>query len=158
ASNVRPEGPTMRSGAFLLVAGLSIGCSGAAVQAPAGDGGVNGPGAPTPFPTGSTDGAPLRKPYPIVLAHGFSGVKNIGSLNYFYGITEALKNDGHDIWVAQVDPFNDSFTRGAELLAFVENVLLGTKAEKVNIIGHSQGALDARYVAWKIPDRVGAVV
>jgi len=31
-------------------------------------------------------------------------------------------------------------------------------AARVNIIGHSQGGLDARYVASLIPDRVGAVV
>ncbi len=96
-------------------------------------------------------------PYPIVLAHGFSGWSSIGPIEYFYEVPEALRADGHDVHVAQVDPYADSFTRGAELLEFVQRVLAQTGAAKVDIIAHSQGGLDARYVAHALPSGVAAI-
>jgi triacylglycerol lipase len=109
------------------------------------------------YPPGQTDGS-VRKPYPIVLAHGMSGFKNIGPLNYYYGVADALTKDGHDVHTAQVDAFNSSEVRGAELQTFVESVLMQTHAAKVDLICHSQGGFDCRYVANQIPDQVAAVV
>ena len=54
-----------------------------------------------------------HKPYPIVLAHGFSGFHNIGPLTYFYGVQDALSKDGHEVFVTTVDPYNSSEVRGA---------------------------------------------
>src|SRR5438067_2398135 len=45
-------------------------------------------------------------PYPIVLVHGMAGFSNIGPIEYFYGIPEALRKDGHDVWVSRQDPIN----------------------------------------------------
>jgi triacylglycerol lipase len=97
-------------------------------------------------------------PYPIVLAHGFAGFANLGPIDYFYEIPPLLQADGHDVFVSSVDPFNDSYVRGAELLAFVQTVLAQTGAAKVNLIAHSQGGLDARWVAHAFPQGVAAVV
>jgi triacylglycerol lipase len=112
---------------------------------------------PTSYPMTQID-ASTRQPYPIVLAHGMSGFKNIGPLNYYYGVADALTKDGHDVHVAQVDAFNSSEVRGAELQTFVESVLTQTRAPKVNLICHSQGGFDCRYVAHQIPDKIAAVV
>ncbi|MHB1846939.1 MAG: esterase/lipase family protein, partial [Deltaproteobacteria bacterium] len=110
----------------------------------------------------SIDAGPLDAgsgpPYPIVLAHGFAGWSSIGPLDYFDGVPEALRTDGHDVYVGQVDAFNDSTIRGAQLLAFVRSVLEETGAAKVDIIAHSQGGLDARYVAHALPSGVAAIV
>src|SRR5258708_39786174 len=116
---------------FLLLGG---GCSGAAAIASP-DGGDPGKSdrPRTSFPKGSEDGG-TRKPFPIVLAHGLDGFKNIGPLEYYYGVPEALIKDGHDVWVAQVDAYNSSEVRGAELQTFVQSVLLMTGAEKGNLI------------------------
>jgi triacylglycerol esterase/lipase EstA (alpha/beta hydrolase family) len=114
-------------------------------------------GEPT-FPPGSTPPGATHTPYPIILAHGFSGFHNIGPLDYFFGVADPLRKDGHDVWIAQVDPYNDSYVRGAQLRAFVEDVLAKTGAPKVNLIGHSQGGLDCRYVASQMGARIGAVV
>ncbi|HZS39759.1 MAG TPA: triacylglycerol lipase [Polyangia bacterium] len=140
---------------ILLLAG---GCSGAAAIASP-DGGDPGKGdrPPTSFPKGSED-AGTRKPFPIVLAHGLDGFKNIGPLEYYYGVPEALTQDGHDVFVAQVDAYNSSEVRGAQLQTFVQSVLQQTGAEKVNLICHSQGSLDCRYVASNLGPHVGAVV
>jgi triacylglycerol lipase len=99
---------------------------------------------------------PLR--YPIVLVHGFSGFASVGPLHYFHGVPEALRADGHDVWVAEVDPFNSSEKRGAELIAFVQRVLSESAAERVILLGHSQGGIDARFAAAALPDRIAAVV
>src|SRR5438046_850346 len=95
----------LRAALFLV---LAAGCSGAAAVAMP-DGGDPGKTdrPPTHFPPG-TDDAGTRKPFPIVLAHGLDGFKNIGPLEYYYGVPEALRADGHDVWVAQVDAYNSS--------------------------------------------------
>jgi triacylglycerol lipase len=69
-----------------------------------------------------------------------------------------LAAQGEVVDTPAVDPFNDSDTRGAELLVKVQAFLAQTGAAKVNIIGHSQGGLDARVVANLRPDLVASVV
>jgi triacylglycerol esterase/lipase EstA (alpha/beta hydrolase family) len=119
-----------------------------------------------PAPAGSNNGGsyghaltpPTHQPYPIILAHGFSGFHNIGPLEYFYGVPEALRNDGRTVYVTTVDPYNDSYKRGAELLTQVQEILATSGAAKVNMLCHSQGGLDCRWVASKLGDKIGAVV
>src|SRR5436309_3483003 len=102
-------------------------------------GGTNDPGAP-PASSPPGDAPPAaRIPYPFILAHGLDGFKNIGPVDYFSGVADALTKDGHQVFTAQVDSYNSSEVRGAELQKFVESVLAQTGAEKVNLIGHSQG-------------------
>jgi triacylglycerol lipase len=111
---------------------------------------------PTQWPQGQIDGS-SRKPYPIVLAHGMSGFKNIGPLDYFYGVADALTADGHQVFVSQVDAFNSSEVRGAQLQTFIQGVITQTGAARVNLICHSQGGFDCRYAAHQIPDQVASV-
>ncbi len=113
---------------------------------------------PTIFPTGSDDGGAPRAAYPIVLAHGLDGFKNIGPLDYYFGVAAALQNDGRQVFTAQVDAYNSSDVRGAELQTFVQGVLQQTGAAKVNLICHSQGGLDCRYVASNLGAHIAAVV
>lgn len=113
----------------------------------------------TGWPQGHGDAPPVHHTYPIVLAHGFSGFHNIGPLNYFYGVADALSKDGHAVFTTQVDPYNSSEVRGAELQQQVEQILATTGADKVNLVCHSQGALDCRYVAHQLgASKIGAVV
>ncbi len=123
-------------------------------SAPAKDAGtVSFTGPPAPYRVVS------GPPYPIVLAYGFAGFDDIGPVDYFYDIPPLLTADGHDVFVATgVDSFNDSYTRGAQLLAYVQSVLSQTGAAKVNLIAHSQGGLDARWVAHAAPDSIAALV
>lgn len=111
-------------------------------------------------PHATPDLAPagLGPPYPLVLVHGMAGFKNIGPIDYFYQIPDALKKDGHDVWISKQDPINDSEVRGPEVVAFVQSVLVATGKAKVNLIGHSQGGFDVRYAANALGARVAAVV
>ena len=57
----------------------------------------------------------------------------------------------------KVSPLHSSEVRGEQLLALIDEILRQTGAQKVNLIGHSQGSLTARYAAAKRPDLVASV-
>jgi triacylglycerol lipase len=99
--------------------------------------------------------------FPIVLVHGLSGTDRYANvLDYWYGIASDLESHGAHVYVVNLSGFQADLGpngRGEQLLAFVEHVLAATGARKVNLIGHSQGGLDARYVAAVAPQRVASV-
>lgn len=96
--------------------------------------------------------------HPIVLAHGFMGFDSIlGLVDYWPGIVDRLEDGGATVYVAQVSAMNSSEARGEQLIEQIENFLAINGGNKVNIIGHSQGGLDARYVASVRPDLVASI-
>jgi triacylglycerol lipase len=96
--------------------------------------------------------------YPIVLAHGMAGFQQLlGVLDYFYRIPDELRAGGAKVYVTQVSAFASSVLRGEQLLAQVEYIAAASGAGKVNLIGHSQGGLDVRYVLATRPDLVASV-
>jgi triacylglycerol lipase len=96
--------------------------------------------------------------YPIVLCHGLAGWKTLfGVLDYFNGIESALRAGGAEVYLTEVPQFDATEARGEALLAQVEDIVARTGRERVNLIGHSQGGLDARYVAAVRPDLVASV-
>jgi triacylglycerol lipase len=153
---------------FALAAGGLSGCGssdsdGAGLSGGTG-GGMGGFAAVGGNPDGGSGGdagPKLGPPYPIVLAHGFFGFEQFAGLNaitYFYQVKDELAKNGEaNVYTPAVDPFNDSTTRGAQLQAEIEKILAQTNYAKVNIIGHSQGGLDARVVAHDRPDLVASV-
>jgi triacylglycerol lipase len=96
--------------------------------------------------------------YPIVLAHGMAGFDSLFAVyDYFYGIPSDLRNIGATVYVSNVSSFNSSVQRGEQLLAQVQNIVATTGKTKVNLIGHSHGGFDIRYVASVRPDLVASV-
>ncbi|RFA29252.1 hypothetical protein CAI21_10860 [Alkalilimnicola ehrlichii] len=96
--------------------------------------------------------------YPIVLAHGLAGFDSIaGAYQYFYDIPRQLERSGAEVFLTQVSSAHSSEYQGEQLLAQVEEIISITGAEKVNLIGHSQGSMTARYVAGVRPDLVASV-
>jgi triacylglycerol lipase len=108
------------------------------------------------IPAASAAGYTQTK-YPIVLVHGFLGWDNIGPYDYWFGIADALRRDGAQVYVAQVTAANSTEVRGEQLLAYVKQVLAATGAKKVNLIGHSHGGPTVRYVASVAPGLVASV-
>jgi triacylglycerol lipase len=99
-----------------------------------------------------------RTRYPIVLAHGMMGFQKLfGVVEYFYKIPEALKSDGATVYTTDVSGADDSVTRGEQLLLQIEQIIATSGASRVNIVSHSQGGLDARYVAAIRPDLVASI-
>ncbi|MBV7572546.1 triacylglycerol lipase [Pseudomonas sp. PDM32] len=95
--------------------------------------------------------------YPILLIHGLFGFERIGKFELFHDIRQALRNAGARVFVPHLSAIHDNEVRGNQLLMQIERVLEGTGAHKVNLIGHSQGALAARYAAAVAPHRVASV-
>lgn len=95
--------------------------------------------------------------YPIVLAHGLLGWDTLAGIDYWYGIPGDLQSHGAKVYTTKVSAVNSSEVRGEQLLAQVNTILAITGAEKVNLIGHSQGNQSARYVAAVAPGQVASV-
>jgi triacylglycerol lipase len=110
--------------------------------------------------------------YPIILAHGicrFDHVLNIlmhtdnskgDRFHYFRKIRSTLLDHGFEAfhssvcWGGSVDKRAENLKRSIE--AITDNF---TKWEKVHIIGHSMGGLDARHMVYnyKMQDRVASI-
>jgi triacylglycerol lipase len=96
--------------------------------------------------------------YPIVLAHGSGGWKKLfGVVDYFYGIPDDLRASGATVYVTSVAALETSELRGEQLLQQVEYIAAASGAGKVNLIAHSQGGLDARYVLAARPDLIASL-
>lgn len=95
--------------------------------------------------------------YPVLLVHGLFGFERIGHFELFHDVKDALKTTGSRVFVPHLSATHKNETRGEQLLAQIDRVLRGTGADKVNLIGHSQGALAARYAAALAPHAVASV-
>ncbi len=95
--------------------------------------------------------------YPIVLVHGLFGFDDVLWVDYFYKIPYKLANKGATVYTATVSPANSTEVRGEQLLAYIDQVLAHSGADKVNLIGHSHGGPTIRYAASVAPEKVASV-
>ena len=109
---------------------------------------------------------------PIVLHHGLFGVGDIKigpiKLSYFRGIDRAITDRGHPLILSRVHPTGSIERRARELKATILRQLRAQTFakgrrdanEKLVILAHSMGGLDARYMISKLgmDDRVKALV
>ncbi len=95
--------------------------------------------------------------YPLLLVPGLLGFVRLGFYPYWFGIVKALRQGGAKVYPVMVSAMHSTEVRGDQLLAVIDEVLRETGAQKVNLIGHSHGALTSRYVAARYPERVASV-
>lgn len=98
--------------------------------------------------------------YPVVLVHGYAGVDSyFGLLDYFYDVHDPLEGRGYDVFTPVTDPIATSERRAEQLAEQVDAILESTRAERINIIAHSQGGLDARVLVSGMgyDDRVASI-
>ena len=103
---------------------------------------------------------------PIVLHHGLMGFTNLvagsAAFSYFRGIDRAISARGYPVIVPRVHPTAGIATRARQLKETILRQLdiMGHAHEKVVIIGHSMGGLDARYMISRLgmDDRVEALL
>lgn len=99
-----------------------------------------------------------RTRYPIVLVHGLFGFDQLfGQVDYWYGITDGLRQGGATVYVASVSQLGSDITRGNQLITQLDNLRAVYGYRRFNLIGHSQGGLTIRYVAAVRPDLVASV-
>lgn len=94
-------------------------------------------------------GGHMPTKYPVILVHGIAA-KQSWVMNAFGKIGDALEADGNDVYIADNDGFGRIATNAEQLRVFVENVLEKTGKEKVNIIAHSKGGLDSKYMITEL--------
>ncbi|MDR2471708.1 MAG: hypothetical protein LBD09_06330, partial [Treponema sp.] len=138
-----------------LAAGLG-GCVSMAVDAPA-EAGAPDPAdtAPETTPTKAAEAAPGAVPadgrvslaYPVVLVHGVFAHDR--SPRFWGRIPGVLREHGAVVYLGETDAWGGYETNAAQLRATIDRVLRETRKDRVNIIAHSKGGIDARYLIWK---------
>jgi len=92
---------------------------------------------------------PLSLKYPVVLVHGVVAHDRGGMVNFWGRIPQKLQEKNIKVFLGNTDAWG-SYESNAELLkATIDKVLEETNSEKVNIIAHSKGGIDSRYLIWK---------
>jgi triacylglycerol lipase len=114
--------------------------------------------------------------YPIILAHGVCRLDQFHSkivdnndnpimdkFHYFRGIRTMLKAKGFTVYHSRVGWAGGVEKRAEDLYKQVIKILEQSEAEKVNIIAHSMGGLDARHMMFnhrnsgKIHERIASL-
>lgn len=90
-----------------------------------------------------------RTRYPIVLVHGIF-FRDWQYFNYWGRIPSALTRCGAQVFYANQQSSLPISRAAEEIKAYIQSVLKKTGAEKVNLIAHSKGGLDCRYLLSRL--------
>jgi len=82
--------------------------------------------------------------YPLLLVHGVF-FRDMRYLNYWGRIPKELQANGASVFYGQQQSASSVESSAEELLKRINDIVRKTGCEKVNIIAHSKGGLDARY-------------
>ncbi len=83
--------------------------------------------------------------YPIILVHGIV-IKNFKHFRAFGKIEKELRQKGFIVYSSNIDGFGTIETNAAMLKEEILSILEKEHVDKVNIIGHSKGGLDSKYM------------
>ena len=86
--------------------------------------------------------------YPIVMIHGVF-FRDFKHFNYWGRIPAELEKNGARIFYGNHESASPIDKSGEELAERIKEIIKETGAEKVNIIAHSKGGLDSRYMICK---------
>lgn len=105
-----------------------------------------------------SNNASLPTRFPLVFHHGFNAAP--GSRQSFHvDLLVSLRSRGAVIYTSAVSPFNSVANRAAQLGRQLDQILAESGADKVNLIAHSMGGLDARFAISSLgyADRVATL-
>lgn len=96
--------------------------------------------------------------YPVLLIHGM-GFRDRKHLNYWGRIPRRLERHGAKIYYGGQDSAGSIESNAAAVAKRLNDVLELSGAEKVNIVAHSKGGLEARYIACTMgmADRIASI-
>jgi triacylglycerol lipase len=92
---------------------------------------------------------PCRTRFPIVLIHG-AGFRDLKWPVYWGRIPAALQKKGAVIFYGLQDCWADTETNAEAIARRIDEILAETGSGKVNIIAHSKGGLDSRYMIERL--------
>lgn len=87
----------------------------------------------------------MKTRYPIVLVHGLA-MKDTFFMKSFGRIDRILRIQGYTVYKSDVDGFGSIEENARKLRGEILSILDGEHVEKVNIIAHSKGGLDAKHM------------
>ena len=87
----------------------------------------------------------MKTKYPIVLVHGVA-LKDLKFIKSFGEIDRILRIQGHTVYKANIDGFGSISNNALQLKNEILKILENENVTKVNIIAHSKGGLDAKYM------------
>lgn len=90
-----------------------------------------------------------RTRYPLVLVHGV-GFRDLKYFNYWGRIPRELLRNGAAVYYGHQQAWGTIEENAAAIKTKIEEVLRETGCEKVNVIAHSKGGLDARYMISRL--------
>lgn len=87
---------------------------------------------------------PLR--YPVVMMHGMGAIAGLRRGGHLRDVAAHLRTRGVWAYAPNVSPYNTVAARCESWAARLQVVLAETGADKLNLIAHSMGGLDARHL------------
>ena len=85
----------------------------------------------------------MKSKYPIILVHGIM-LKDFKFFKAFGKIEKALKDEGYYVETSKTDGFGTISNNAYQLKKQILRILDEQKTNKINIIAHSKGGLDAK--------------
>lgn len=90
-----------------------------------------------------------RTRYPLLLVHGI-GFRDLRYFNYWGRIPRELKRNGATVYYGNQEALGTIVCNAEDIRERIFQVMRETGCEKVNIIAHSKGGLDARYAVSRL--------
>ncbi|MCD8049852.1 MAG: hypothetical protein LUG52_09755 [Clostridia bacterium] len=87
----------------------------------------------------------LKTKYPLFFIHGM-GFRNCDKIGYWGRIPKVLRKMGSEVYCSHQDSNATVEENANQLVLEMRKVLERTGSEKLNIIAHSKGGLEARYI------------
>ena len=100
----------------------------------------------------------MKTKYPILLVHG-AAMKDFLFMRSFGRIDSILKSRGWEVYKSKCDAFGTVENNAEQIRDEILEILEATGAGKVNIIAHSKGGLDARFMTehYGMNDKVASL-
>ena len=87
----------------------------------------------------------MKTKYPIILVHGVM-IKDFRFFKAFGRIEKILKNNNYIVYTAKIDGLGTIENNALQLKKYINQILEKENVSKVNIIAHSKGGLDSKYM------------
>jgi len=86
--------------------------------------------------------------YPLIFVHGIIAHDRAKYFSFWGRIPNILKEKGIPVYFGNTDSWGTYESNAKLLKENIEKVLIENKTEKVNLIAHSKGAIDSRFLIW----------
>jgi triacylglycerol lipase len=88
----------------------------------------------------------MRLKYPVLLVHGCGFRDKTLGINYWGRIPKLMKKNGVKVYYGGTDAWGSIESNAQKIKEQIENIIKKDGVEKFNIIAHSRGGLEARYL------------